>query len=127
MSDPRQPPMGAMGGEGMGSAVKQNMSIFNPMDMAAKASQGDINPQMTVGEFLQKNFGVTMETPMMEFAQKLAAQAKTGTMQGKLQAMGGGGMPPSGGMPQAPGGQPGGSPPISGMGDLTARLQSQSR
>jgi hypothetical protein len=103
----------------MGGAVKQNMSVFNPADMAMKASSGDIGANMTVGEFLQKNFGVTMDTPMAEFAQKLAAQAKTGTMQGKLGAMGGGGMP----SPQ--GGQPEGSPPISGMGDLTARLQSK--
>ena len=93
---------------------KQSMSMFNPMDISAKMSTGDVNPQMPFGEFLQKNFGITMDMPLAEAAQKLKANVGMGTMQGKLQAAGGG-------MPQRPTGQA----PVSSMQDLASRIQTQ--
>ena len=109
-----------------GQDVKSKMSVFNPTDMAAKVSQGAIRPQQTVGEFLQRNFGVTPQDPVEKLFANIKGQAKNATVAGKMGAptprpggpqpgpSRGGGMPPGGQMPQ--------QPPMRSMDDLAGRL-----
>ena len=102
--------------------VKAKMSVFNPTDMAAKISKGDICPQQTVGEFLQRNFGVSPQDPVEKLFANIKGQAKNATMAGKM------GMPsprPGQGAP-APAPQAGPpmpqGQPIRSMDDLAQRI-----
>uniref|UniRef100_A0A6H1ZVZ2 Uncharacterized protein n=1 Tax=viral metagenome TaxID=1070528 RepID=A0A6H1ZVZ2_9ZZZZ len=100
------------------------MSIMNPTDMAAKASRGDVRPQQSVGEFLQRNYGVTPQDPVEKLFAAVKGQAQNATVAGKM------GMPPQGARPpmgQPPmGGAPGGmqrpQPPPQNMDDLVGRM-----
>ena len=117
-------------GQGMppGGDVKSKMSVFNPTDMASKVSKGDIRQGQSVGEFLQRNFGVSPQDPVKKLFASLKGQAKNATVPGKM------GMPspqgpkpgaPPGGRPQGPPGgmPPGGQPqPMRGMDDLIKRM-----
>ena len=116
------PPMGgAPPGGPPGGGVQSKMSMFNPPDVAAKASNGSIRPGQTVGEFLQRNFGVSPQDPVEKFMQAIKSQAKNATVPGKM------GMPPGGPPQQAPqgrppmGGSPGGAPPA-GPGGLDSLI-----
>jgi hypothetical protein len=73
---------------------------------------------MTVKDFIEKNFGVSVDAPMSQLVEKLRGQAQGATIQGKL-GMAKPGMAPGGGMPS---GQPQ-APPVSGIGDLAARIK----
>lgn len=93
------------GGGGMAS----KMSMFNPTDVAAKASRGDLNQNQTVGQFLQKNFGVSPQDPVQKLFQSIKGQAQNSTALGKI----GGPPTPGGARPGAPppaGPAPGGAP-----------------
>jgi len=135
MSDMRQmggmPPGGGMGGmpggaPGGGMDVRSKMSMMNPTDMAAKASRGDVRPQQSVGEFLQKNYGVSPQDPVEKLFAAVKSQAQNATVPGKM------GMPPQ--RPPMPGGAPGGMPggmgggmgggmrPPTNMDELTQRM-----
>jgi hypothetical protein len=59
----------------------------NVQDLMAKRATGDIRPEMTINEFLQKNFGLTGENTMIELVQAAKADSKKATMEGKLNAM----------------------------------------
>ena len=106
----------------------QNMSIFNPTDMAAKAAMGDIRPNMTVGEFLQKNFGVSPDDPLQKLMQATQGQVQTRDMAGKLGVQ----RKPQGAVPRpgapaptqrpAPTGAPAGMPPGGGAPDLDSLI-----
>ena len=99
------PPMGGQGGPPSGGMdVRSKMSMMNPTDMAAKASRGDIKPQQSVGEFLQRNYGVTPQDPVEKLFAAVKGQGQNATVAGKM------------GMPQAKPPQPmGGRPPMGGM------------
>lgn len=116
MSDMMQRPMprpgGAPGGMpggapgGMGgmpnNRMKQNETILNPNDLAAKATRGEVNPQMTIRDFLESELGVDVDGPVSQLASALKGQAQKASPLGKVRAMGGaqGGIPgerPSGG------------------------------
>ena len=95
---PSGPPMG--GGGGMGKS-----SMLNPMDVAGKIATGGLSKGMTVGQFLQKNFGISPNDPMEKFVQVMKQQTQNATTPGKL------GM---GQKPPMPGGRPQGGPPMGG-------------
>ena len=138
MSDPMmggRPPMPPQGGgmppggmpQGGGMDVRSKMSMMNPTDMAAKVSRGDVRPQQSVGEFLQRNYGVTPQDPVEKLFAAVKGQAQNATVAGKM------GMPPRGpqGAPQARppmgGGMPGAGmqrpqPPPQNMDDLVGRM-----
>ena len=113
MSDMR-PPMGGppMGGPPMGQPMGGGkQSMLNPMDAAGAAATGGMSRGMTVGQFLQKNFGISPNDPMEKFVQVMKQQTQNATIPGKL----GMGQKPMGGPPQ--GGRPmGGSPMGAPMG-----------
>ena len=92
---PQGPPQGGMQGK---------MSMFNPTDVAAKAAMGDVRPDMTVGEFLQRNFGVSPDDPVQKLVEATKQQMQNRTMAGKL------------GMQQGPPQRPGASPARPPMG-----------
>ena len=108
--------------------VRSKMSMMNPTDMAAKVSRGDVRPQQSVGEFLQRNYGVTPQDPVEKLFAAVKGQAQNATVAGKM------GMPPQGARPQArppmgggmpPGGAMGGGrpqPPPQNMDDLVGRM-----
>lgn len=110
MSDMMQggPPAPQPGGD-----MRSKMSVLNPTDMAAKVTKGDVRPNQTVGEFLQRNFGVSPQDPVEKLFQSVKGQVKNATMAGKM-----GVQPPS--QPSAPP-QPG-QAPIGGMDDLVKRI-----
>ena len=119
------PPMGGgMGGPppGGGMDVRSKMSMMNPTDMAAKVSRGDVKPQQSVGEFLQRNYGVTPQDPVEKLFAAVKGQGQNATVAGKM------GMPPQGARPpQRPpmgGGMPqgGAQPPPRSMDDLVGRM-----
>lgn len=115
---PAQPGMGAAPPSGGGMQAKQ--SVFNPADMASKVTKGDIRQDQTVGEFLQRNFGVSPQDPVQKLFQSLKGQVQNSTGAGKMgmkptpSPMPGGPSPMGGGMPQ--------SAPPSGMDDLIKRM-----
>ena len=123
---PQGAPGGGMGGApGGGMDVRSKMSMMNPTDMAAKASRGDVRPQQSVGEFLQKNYGVSPQDPVEKLFAAVKSQAQNATVPGKM------GMPPQAQRPQgAPGGMPGGMGggmgggmrPPTNMDELTQRM-----
>ena len=128
MSSAMMPPQGAppMGGQGGppsgGMDVRSKMSMMNPTDMAAKASRGDVKPNQSVGEFLQRNYGVTPQDPVEKLFAAVKGQGQNATVAGKM------GMPPRGPQgaqpprpPMGGGGAPGGAPPRS-MDDLVGRM-----
>ena len=107
------PPGGGMPGGAPGGAppggmdVRSKMSVMNPTDVAAKASRGDIRQGQSVGEFLQKNYGVSPTDPVEKLFASVKAQDQNSTVPGKMGMPQG--KPP---MPGArPGGMPGGAPP----------------
>jgi hypothetical protein len=98
-----RPPMGGGGAPRPGGpppggpppgGAQSKMSMFNPTDMAAKVSTGDIQQGMTVADFLQKNFGVSPNDPLEKLIEATKSQMQNRTMAGKL------------GVPQGPGGSP---------------------
>jgi len=111
------PPQPGTGGPPMGGGLQSKQSVFNPTDMAAKVSKGDIRPDQTVGEFLQRNFGVTPQDPVQKLFQNVKSQAQNSTVQGKM------GMPPSP-SPMSGGAAPMGAPsgPPQGLDDLMKRM-----
>lgn len=113
------PPGGPSPAGGMPSGgMKSKMSLFNPTDIAAKGAMGDINPNMTVADFLQKNFGVRPEDPLQKLMEATKSQMQNRTMAGKLGAQQPpGGTPPQGAAPpprpqMPPSGGAGGRPPM---------------
>jgi hypothetical protein len=114
------PPMGGppSGPPPGGMDVRNKMSVMNPADMAAKVTRGDIRPNQSVGEFLQKNYGVSPTDPVQKLFAAVKAQAQNATVGGKMGAPPRPGGPPMGAAPGAP---PMGAPPTS-MDDLANRL-----
>ncbi|KKL95330.1 hypothetical protein LCGC14_1855690 [marine sediment metagenome] len=120
MSDMMGPATGPTGPQ-PGQDVRSKMSVLNPTDMASKLSSGDIRPQQTVGEFLQRNFGVTPQDPVEKLFANIKGQAQNATVPGKM------GLPqgPRGAPPPAapPGMAPQGAPQAPrGMDDLMKRM-----
>lgn len=109
MSDP-------MANQG-GRDVRSMMSMFSPTDVAAKVGSGDIRPDMTVGEFLQVNFGVSPDDPIQKLAQAMQSQVQTKDIEGKMRAMQGGAQP------QPAPAQPQPEPGPGGMAGLMSKLQ----
>jgi len=105
-----QPGMGGPPGGGM----QAKQSVFNPTDMAAKVTKGDVRPNQTVGEFLQRNFGVSPQDPIEKLFANIKGQVKNATVPGKM------GMPPT--PSPAPQGAPMQKPPVQGMDSLISRL-----
>jgi len=127
----RPPPAGGMGGpppggmpQGGGMDVRSKMSMMNPTDMAAKVSRGDIKPQQSVGEFLQRNYGVTPQDPVEKLFAAVKGQAQNATVPGKMGMPPQGARPPQGAPPMGgrPGMPPGGQPPPRSMDDLVGRM-----
>jgi len=110
------PQGGTQGMPGGGMDVRSKMSILNPTDMAAKVSRGDVRPQQSVGEFLQRNYGVSPQDPVEKLFAAVKAQGQNATVPGKMRPQG---MP--GGMP---GGMPQGMPPKApgNMDELVSRI-----
>lgn len=94
MSDPSMMPPG--GGDPL-QAMKSKESLFNPADMAMKASRGDVQPNMTVRQVFEK-MGIDVEGPASQLTQLFQQQMQNRTMAGKM------------GMAQ-PAGGPRGAPP----------------
>lgn len=88
-------------------------SMFNPTDAAMKAQQTGMNPQMTVGEFLQKAYGISPNDPLQKLAQVMKGQVGGATMPGKMAAMQG--QAPGMGRPPQVGPGESGSPGIAGL------------
>jgi hypothetical protein len=101
-------PTPAMGGPPPGGSVQSKMSMFNPTDLAAKQATGAIRLDMSVGEFLQKNFGVRPEDPVQKLFEATKGQMRNRDMAGKM------GVPPQGQPPRPPQAPPGGAPPPPG-------------
>jgi hypothetical protein len=137
MSSAMAPPMGGapMGGAPGGpppggpppGGMQSKMSMFNPTDIAAKASTGDIQPGMTVADFLQKNFGVSPNDPLEKLIEATRSQMQNRTMAGKMGVQQGAGGRPSPAPPTAPtrspaspGGMPAGPAPRGGGGGIDA-------
>jgi len=133
MADSMMPPRGGdpMGGNPGGNpmdAMKSNMSIMNPVDMAGMKSPnhpGYIDPQKTtVRQYFQQN-GVDVDGPVIQlvkFAQDQAGKANPIQKMRNISGQGGGspgGMPPP--QPQA-GGQPGGAQGGSGLEALMSEM-----
>ena len=125
---PPMPPQGGgmpQGAPGGGMDVRSKMSIMNPTDMAAKASRGDVRPQQSVGEFLQRNYGVSPQDPVEKLFAAVKSQAQNATVAGKMgmpqrpQAQG---RPMQRPMPQGGGGMGGGMRPPTNMDELTQRM-----
>lgn len=98
MSDPRQAPQGAppqgAAPQGGGSAMEQARSPFNPTDMAYAKSRGEVRPDMTIGQFMESQFGVKWDDPLQIAAQKMGKKVETASPVGKMKAMARGGQTP---------------------------------
>lgn len=93
---PPQPPQDAM---------SANRSAFNPTDMAYMAKSGQVNADMTFGQFMETSFGIKYEDPLQMAVEKMKKNMGNADPATKMQNMAGG--PPGGGM----GGPQGGATP----------------
>ncbi len=84
-----------------------NSSVLNPGDMALAGAKGEIDPNMTVGQWLGQ-MGIRPNDPIGDALQKMKAQLQNATSIGKAQSAGG---PPPMGQPGAASAGPTGPPP----------------
>jgi hypothetical protein len=117
MSDPMQgrPPQGPPQGPGGENPIEENRSLFNPTDLAAMGQNGQLSPDMTVGDFITGVLKVPLDAPLPQLMAALKKQSDTASPMGKVQAMAG----PQQGPP--PGGQPASPPP--GGGGIDSLMQ----
>ena len=101
MADMMQPPQGGppQGGQDPMSA---NRSAFNPTDMAYMAKSGQVNADMTFGQFMETSFGIKYEDPLQVAVQKMKKNVQNADPATKMQNIAGGAPNPMGGA--APGG-----------------------
>ena len=64
--------------------IEANRSIMNPMDAAAMAQKGTINPNMTVKDFIEGVLHISVEAPLTQFVQALQKQQQNATGIGKM-------------------------------------------
>lgn len=85
MSDPMMqgPPAGD-------NPIEKNRSLFNPTDLAAMSQNGTLNPQMTVGDFIQDVLKVPLDAPLPQLMTALRKQSENASPMGKVQSMAGG-------------------------------------
>lgn len=81
-------------------AMSQARSPFNATDAAFAKSRGQVNANMSFGQYMESQFGIKWDDPLQDAAQKMAQKVKTASPVGKMQAMAGGGQPSPAG-PQA--------------------------
>lgn len=85
--------------------IKEQQSVFNPADMAQKMGQGEVNPDMTIADFFQSQFGIDVNsTPIKALSGVMGDQLRKANPLNKIRNIGGQ-------APQAPGQPPGGMPP----------------
>ena len=94
------------GGPGLESKVKGMRSIMNPADVSMMKQDGDIDPNMTVIEFLEQ-MGIDPQGPASQFKDFAMKQMENANPLNKMKGLAGGGSPP-GVPPGAPQGLPGG-------------------
>ena len=118
----RQMPPQPMGGTpGMGGArlpqapQLPNESMLNPMDLAKKASMGEIRPGMTIRELFER-MGVDVDGPIEQLQGAIQSQAQNATMAGKIRGA------PAGG-PAGQGAPAGGPGPGGGIMDVMQTLR----
>ncbi len=92
------PPQAPPGGGNPMDAVKQNMSIFNPVDATAMRESGEITPQTTIREFFASK-GIDVDGPVTQLVQFVQDQAQKAQPINKMKAIAGQGQ---GGQPPAP-------------------------
>lgn len=90
MADMMGPPQGAppQGGQDPMSA---NRSAFNPTDMAYMAKSGQVNADMTFGQFMETSFGIKYEDPLQVAVQKMKKNVGNADPATKMQNMAGSG------------------------------------
>jgi hypothetical protein len=81
--------------------VKENMSIFNPVDATVMRESGQFPPDMTIRDFFAQQ-GVDVDGPMTQLLQFVKGQAQKASPLGKMQAIAGGAGQQGGGEPSAP-------------------------
>ena len=104
------------------TAIKQNQSMFNPVDGAMMKQTGEITPDMSIREFFAKK-GVDVEGPITQLIEMGKAEMQKADPMNKMKAIAGGpkpGMPPHGQPPQMPQGR--GPQPAPGMGGLLKQM-----
>lgn len=103
---------------------ENNRSILNPTDGAAMRQQGQLRPDMSVGEYMENVFGVRWEDPLQKLIESSKRQLQNRTGIGKAQnlARAGGtpGQQPGGQRPETPGQRPGGQ--SMGLSDIMRQL-----
>lgn len=122
MTPQMNPGMPGMGGgpEAMAGKINANKSALNPTDAAMMKQDGEIDPNMSVRDYLGK-FGIDADGPVSQLLEMYKAEKQKSGMQGKMSALGGG--PGMGQPPQAsPPPSPGGAMPSGGGGGLDALL-----
>jgi len=99
------PPMGGAppgGPPGGGDPIKDNLSMFNPTDLAMMKQGGAVDENTSVREFLT-TMGIDVEGPVTQLAELAQKQVKNKTAMGKFQSIaskGQGQAPPPGMPPQ---------------------------
>lgn len=85
---PSKPMQGPQPGGDPMSAMKQNMSIFNPVDATAMRESGEITQQTTIREFFASK-GVDVDGPITQLVQFVQDQAQKAQPLNKMKAMAG--------------------------------------
>lgn len=100
--------------------MEQARSPMNPTDAAFMMKTGQMSPDMTIGEMLEKSYGIKWDDPLGVASQKMKKAMVNAKPEGKIRAMSGGqGGPPQGG-PQKP--MPQGAKPAVQSGGLDGLL-----
>jgi hypothetical protein len=117
---PPKPPMGG------GDPIGQNQSLMNPADLAAMKQTGDVTPNMTVRDLLQK-MGIDVDGPVSQLQEFAKKQVQGATGLGKMNSIagmpGGQGAPPPTPGPGPGGPPPGGPSPPGGMASLLKNMR----
>lgn len=76
-----------------GDPIKDNMSVMNPVDMAAMKQSGEFTPEMTVRDVLAK-FGIDVDGPAEQLVQLATKHIENADMMQKMKNIGGQGAQP---------------------------------
>jgi len=114
-AQPQQQPTGDVEGK-----LKSMRSPFNPQDMAMMMQDGDIGPNSTVRDFLEK-LGVNVDGPISQLAEMFKSGMQNADPLSKMRSLN---QQPQG-QAEQPQGNPPGRPPMVPPGSLDRLLQGQ--
>lgn len=121
MGDMQRPPQGGSPMAGQ-DPMSKNRTALNPADMSFMKKSGQLNQDMTFGEFMETSFGIKYEDPLQVAVQKMKKNVQNADPIGKMQNIAAEGGAPAGPQGAAQKPMPQGRKPMVQSGGLEGLL-----